>query len=285
MKQAMNTGRRARETNTSWNNTLLKGRMNRAKAPNLIKEINVKSGRAKQKPRFLTRTCGWQLSNKQSRIFRNEATPSGGGLVRLDCAGAGKFSLGLRSPRSQPSAVWAALKKAKELEKTICPTWDLYYLRQAPIKRRVVCCRRGVSAFVLAFAIRSILKPVQEELHFVLKAAGMIDLTERAARCQRPMYLSARCDCCCWRYETNHPRKPSHCFKSPGGTNCHPSSSSVQLDFALLWSMGCSNPVLLIIRTTARDRNKVIDSREQLPIDHVRFSHLPIGMKRELRRQ
>lgn len=43
---------------------------------------------------------------------------------------------------------------------------------------------------------------------------------------------------------------------------------------------GCS-PVALIIRAAARDWHNMIDRRKQLPIDHVRFAHLPIGDEME----
>ena len=46
-----------------------------------------------------------------------------------------------------------------------------------------------------------------------------------------------------------------------------------------------SDPVVLVIRTTVCNRDKMIDGREKLPVDHMRFGHRPIGMKREFRGQ
>ena len=48
---------------------------------------------------------------------------------------------------------------------------------------------------------------------------------------------------------------------------------------------GRCNPVCLVVCAAASNWDHVIYSREQLPIDHVRFGHLPIRMEREIRWQ
>ena len=82
------------------------------------------SGRAHhdRDPRRELVASSYRSSNRRS--FTTETAPSSGGMVHVDRTAAGKFSLGLRSPRSEPFGGMGGVEEGKRVGKNIRHTWS-----------------------------------------------------------------------------------------------------------------------------------------------------------------